>query len=155
MSVIPSYIKNLTIFALPLLLSGCVFHDYPAPRVEGTLSDAGKPLAGIIVTLTNYDQPIATTQTDSHGHFSLAPQGNWHLFIPIGPQDRIERWTLIANDLQGQKRSIYSGGSFGGPFSGYSRGDRISLICDLSPAARKTQRFSEAQACEPSLVKTP
>lgn len=155
MSVAPAHIKNLTTFALPLLLSGCVFHDYPAPRVQGTLSDAGKPLAGITVTLTDYDQPIATTQTGSDGHFSLTPPGNWNLFIPIGPQDRVGRWALIANDLQGQKRSIYSGGSLGGPFSGYSRGDRISLSCDLSPAARKIQPFDEEQFCEPILEKTP
>ncbi|WP_017349929.1 hypothetical protein [Pantoea sp. A4] len=107
------------------------------------------------VTLTDYDQPIAITQTSSSGHFSLTPPGNWNLFIPIGPQDRVGRWALIADDLQGQKRSIYSGGSIGGPFSGYSKNDRISLICDLSPAERKIQRFSEEQFCEPILVKAP
>ncbi|XTZ38106.1 hypothetical protein ACQYRI_19615 [Salmonella enterica] len=24
----------------------------------------------------------------------MVPQGSWHVFIPVGPQDRLSRWTL-------------------------------------------------------------
>lgn len=89
MSVTTFPITSLAIFALPLLLSGCVYHDYPTRQIEGTLTNAGEPLAGVAVSLTEFDRQIATAQTDSNGHFSMAPQGNWHVFIPVGPQDRL------------------------------------------------------------------
>ena len=148
MSVITSRITSLAILALPMLLSGCVFHDYPSPQVEGTLTHAGEPLAGVQVSLTEFDHPIATVQTDSYGHFSLASQGNWHLFIPVGPQDRVSRWTLTTIDRQGKELSLYTSYRMGGVFSGYSRKDRVQLICELSPADGKSQSQGSDRFCE-------
>ena len=109
-------IASLAIVALTFLLSGCVYHDYPSPRIEGTLNNAGKPLPRVTVSLVEFDQHIATTQTDNNGYFSFVPQGDWHVFIPVGPQDRLSSWTLTTIDPQGQKRDIYTSQRFGGPF---------------------------------------
>lgn len=114
MSVASSRIINHFIFVFPFLLGGCVYHDYPTPRIEGTLTNAGEPLAGVAVSLTEFDRQIATAQTDSHGRFSIAPQGNWHVFIPVGPQDSLSRWALTTVDSQGHEFSIYTDGRFGG-----------------------------------------
>lgn len=148
MSVTPSRITNLAVFVLPLLLSGCVYHDYPAPQIEGALMDAGKPLSGVSISLTEFDQQIATTHTDSNGHFAIAPQGNWHLFIPVGPQDRLGSWSLTTVDSQGNGLRIYSEQRFGGVFSGYSSNDRVKLSCDLSPANGKNLSQENTLFCE-------
>lgn len=155
MSVIPSRITSHVIFALPFLLSGCVYHDYPTPQVEGTLTNAGEPLAGVTVSLTEFDRPIATVKTDSNGRFSLVPQGNWHVFIPVGPQDRLSRWTLTTIDRQGQELSIYTGQRFGGVFSGYSSNDRMKLSCELSPAGGKSRSHESNPFCESVPVSYP
>lgn len=139
-------IASQAIVALTLLLSGCVYHDYPSPRIEGTLNNAGKPLPRVTVSLVEFDRHIATTQTDNNGYFSFVPQGDWHVFIPVGPQDRLSSWTLTTIDPQGQKRDIYTSQRFGGPFSGYSRNDSVKLFCELSPTSSKSQNiFCEAQ----------
>ena len=139
-------IASQAIVALTLLLSGCVYHDYPSPRIEGTLNNAGKPLPRVTVSLVEFDRQIATTQTDNNGYFSFVPQGDWHVFIPVGPQDRLSSWTLTTIDPQGQKRDIYTSRRFGGPFSGYSRNDNVKLLCELSPTSGESQNiFCEAQ----------
>ncbi|MCG8708580.1 carboxypeptidase regulatory-like domain-containing protein [Brenneria sp. 4F2] len=147
---VTSCLTSHVIFALSFLLSGCVYHDYPTPQIEGTLTNAGEPLAGVAVSLTEFDRPIATVQTDSNGHFSMVPQGNWHVFIPVGPQDRLSRWTLTIIDLQGQELSIYTRQRLGGVFSGYSRNDRVKLICELSSAGGKSRSQESKLFCEPA-----
>ncbi|AWC85240.1 carboxypeptidase regulatory-like domain-containing protein [Enterobacter ludwigii] len=139
-------IVSQAIVALTFLFSGCVYHDYPSPRIEGTLNNAGKPLPRVTVSLVEFDRHIATTQTDNNGYFSFVPQGDWHVFIPVGPQDRLSSWTLTTIDPQGQKRDIYTSQRFGGPFSGYSRSDSVKLFCELSPTSGESQNiFCEAQ----------
>ncbi|KEY56473.1 DUF6795 domain-containing protein [Serratia sp. DD3] len=155
MSVTTFRITSLAIFALPWLLSGCVYHDYPTPQIEGTLTNAGKPLAGVAVSLTEFDRQIATAQTDSNGHFSMAPKGNWHVFIPVGPQDRLSHWSLTTTDHQGQEISIYTSQRLGGVFSGYSRNDRVKLNCELSPAGEKSRSQESTLFCEPIPVNDP
>ncbi|QLO13079.1 MULTISPECIES: DUF6795 domain-containing protein [Citrobacter] len=148
MSVTPSRIARCVIATLPFLLCACVYHDYPAPQIQGTLTQAGEPLAGIAVSITEFDHQIATTQTDSNGHFLLVPQGNWHVFIPVGPQDRLSSWTLTTIDHQGQELSIYTGQRFGGVFSGYSGNDRVKLSCKLSPVGAKNKHQEGNPLCE-------
>ena len=139
-------IVSQAIVALTFLFSGCVYHDYPSPRIEGTLNNAGKPLPRVTVSLVEFDRQIATTQTDNNGYFSFVPQGDWHVFIPVGPQDRLSSWTLTTIDPQGQKRDIYTSRRFGGPFSGYSMSDNVKLFCELSPTSGESQNiFCEAQ----------
>ncbi|HCR3447796.1 DUF6795 domain-containing protein [Citrobacter werkmanii] len=149
MSAIPSRIARCVIFTLPFLLSGCIYHDYPSPQIEGTLTRAGEPLAGTTVSLTEFDRQIATVQTDNNGHFLLEPQGDWHVFIPIGPQDRLSQWTLTTIDPQGKELNIYTDGRFGGVFSGYSGNDRVKLSCELSPAKTKNNQQEGNPLCEP------
>lgn len=148
-------ITNHVIFVLLFLLSGCVYHDYPTPQIEGTLTKAGEPVVGVVVSLTEFDRQIATTQTDNNGHFSMVPPGNWHVFIPVGPQDRLSRWTLATIDHQGQELSLYTGKRFGGVFSGYSRDDRVKLICELSSAGGESRSLQSNQFCEPVPVNSP
>lgn len=155
MSVTTSQITSHVIFALSFLLSGCVYHDYPTPLVEGTLTNAGEPLVGVTVSLTEFDRQIATAKTDSNGHFSMVPQGNWHVFIPVGPQDRLSRWTLTTIDRQGQELSIYTSQRFGGFFSGYSRNDRMKLSCELSPTGGKSRSHESNLFCESVPVSYP
>ena len=110
------------------------------------MNNAGKPLPRVTVSLVEFDRHIATTQTDNNGYFSFVPQGDWHVFIPVGPQDRLSSWTLTTIDPQGQKRDIYTSRRFGGPFSGYSRSDNVKLFCELSPTSGESQNiFCEAQ----------
>lgn len=155
MSVTPSRIARYVIFTLPFLLSGCIYHDYPSPQIEGSLTRAGEPLTGATVSLTECDRQIATVKTDSNGHFLLVPQGDWHVFIPIGPQDRLSQWTLTTIDHQGQELNIYTDGRFGGVFSGYSGNERLTLICELSPAGGKTQNQESHPFCKSIPVHAP
>ncbi len=79
--------RTLSIMAaLPLMisLSGCVFHDYNSPHIEGVILNQGQPVADVPVVLTDVDTQVRTT-TDSQGRFTLAPPGEWHLFIPHRP----------------------------------------------------------------------
>ncbi|WP_072166262.1 MULTISPECIES: hypothetical protein [unclassified Erwinia] len=123
----------LLTIASPLLLSGCLFHDYSTPHVDGTLANGGKPIVGAAVTLTDFCKPIATSQTDTSGHFSLTPDGHWQLFIPVGPQDRLIRWAVVVDSSEGELQ-LYSSQRFGGVFSGYSGSDRLTLACDIAGA---------------------
>lgn len=148
MSVAIFRITNPVIFALTFLLSGCVYHDYPAPRIEGILMNRDEPLIGVTVSLAEFDQQIASVQTDSNGHFTIEPQGNWHIFIPVGPQDRLSSWTLTTINRQGTKLNIYTSHRLGGIFSGYSGNDRLKLFCELSPVDRKSRSLESGQLCE-------
>jgi hypothetical protein len=123
------------IIASPLLLSGCLYHQYTSPQIEGTLSHAGKPLTGATVSVTDVGKKIVSSQTDANGHFALHPEGNWQVFIPIGPQDLRIHWTLALDTPEGEL-SLYEGYRSGGVFSGYSKRDNLVLACDTaSPVA--------------------
>ncbi len=119
------------IIASPLLLSGCLHHQYTSPQIEGTLSHAGKPLAGATVSVTDFGKKIVSSQTDANGHFALHPEGNWQVFIPIGPQDLYLHWTLVLDQPEGEL-SLYDGYRAGGVFDGYSKSDNLVLGCDTA-----------------------
>jgi len=126
-------LSTLWVLSATLLSSSCVYHDYHSPHINGVIANKGKVLAGVQVSLVSFNHQTQTTTTDAEGHFSLIPQGEWNIFIPIGPQDRMTRWSLVIE--QSQMEIIgYQGSRFGGVFSGYSFSDRITLVCDLSLA---------------------
>ncbi len=37
-------------------LSGCVYHNYGSPHINGVITDQGQTLAGVKVSLANFDQ---------------------------------------------------------------------------------------------------
>ncbi|RWA56099.1 hypothetical protein B0X05_06215, partial [Yersinia pestis] len=39
-------------------LSGCVYHNYGSPHINGVITDQGQTLAGVKVSLANFDQKI-------------------------------------------------------------------------------------------------
>lgn len=141
--------RTLSIMAalsLMISLSGCVFHDYNSPHIEGVILNQGQPVADVPVVLTDVDTQVRTT-TDSQGRFTLAPPGEWHLFIPTGPQDRLSRWFVIIE--QGQKTFTgYTGSRFGNVFSGYSGSDRIRLVCELSLKSHNASPTGKAPLCQ-------
>ncbi len=87
-------------------------------------------MAGVKVSLANFDQ-----NTDNHhryqGTFLVYSARRVECFIPIGPQDRMNNWSIIIEqgplEITGYKRS-----HLGGAFSGYSYRDHITLVCDVS-----------------------
>lgn len=117
-------------------LSGCAFYDYYTPAVVGIVTERGVPLADIDVSLTASGNKTLTARTDGRGRFSFQPQGKWVVFIPIGPQDRIISWSIAIARPDGEITGYRQGG-MGGVFSGYSRRDRIHLICELFPASQE------------------
>lgn len=129
----------MTVLTTAIFLNGCVYHDYNSPHIDGVLTRQGQPLAKVNVSLTNYDRIVQTTTTDSKGYFSLVPKGEWNVFIPIGPQDRMTRWQIII-EQDAEKFTGYEDGRIGGVFSGYSGSDRVSLLCDLSPSDTNAAR---------------
>jgi hypothetical protein len=78
-------------------LTGCVpwpHHYLTAPQIVGTVSRAGKPVAGVHVRLADLMtragkvSPQATTQeaiTDAQGHFSMGPirRFSWRSQVPL------------------------------------------------------------------------
>lgn len=136
----------MIVLAAATFLNGCVYHDYNSPHIEGVLTRQGQPLANVNVSLANSAQIMQTTTTDSKGYFSLAPKGEWNVFIPIGPQDRFTRWSVIIE--QGSETLTgYQDSGIGGVFSGYSSNDRVSLNCDLSQANIKTDESEVHYFC--------
>ncbi|NUU67315.1 carboxypeptidase regulatory-like domain-containing protein [Enterobacteriaceae bacterium BIT-l23] len=139
-------LSTIAALLLTVSLSGCVFHDYNSPHIEGVILNQGQPVADVPVILTNVDKQVRITTTDSLGRFTLAPPGEWHLLIPIGPQDRLSRWAVIIE--QGQKTLTgYTESRFGGVFSGYSGRDRIRLICELSPKSDNASPTEKVPLC--------
>lgn len=83
--------------AAAVVLTGCVpwpHHYLTAPRIEGTVSRAGKPVGGAHVRLADLMTPSGTvaadaiTQeavTDAQGHFSLGPvrRFSWRSHVPL------------------------------------------------------------------------
>lgn len=43
-------------FVWHCLLSGCVYHNYGSPHINGVITDQGQTLAGVKVSLANFDQ---------------------------------------------------------------------------------------------------
>ena len=128
-----------------LMLSGCIFHDYDTPAVEGTLTERGQPLSGVRVFLESGSWR-QETRTDSQGHFAFPGQGSWKVFIPVGPQDRMSRWSVLIARPSGEI-TAYKEGGIGGPFSGYSRSDSVRLTCDLARADEKNQMAAPGAVC--------
>lgn len=128
-----------------LMLSGCVFHDYDTPAVEGTLTERSQPLSDVRVFLESGSQR-QETRTDSQGHFAFARQGSWKVFIPVGPQDRMSRWSVVIARPSGEI-TVYKQGGLGGPFSGYSRSDSVRLTCDLARADDDNQAAMVNTVC--------
>lgn len=131
------HFKNMLLIVLALsgsaLLTGCVSHDYDSPHIDGVVTHQGQALPGVTVSLASANEIVQTTATDDSGHFALNPEGEWNVFIPIGPQDRMIHWSVMID--QGTSKIIgYEGGRFGGVFSGYSHGDHVRLVCDVSQA---------------------
>jgi hypothetical protein len=141
----------MMVLAAATFLNGCVYHDYNSPHIEGVLTRQGQPLVNVNVSLASYDQIVQTTTTDSKGYFSLAPKGEWNVFIPIGPQDRFNQWQVII-EQGSEKITGYKDGHIGGVFSGYSASDRVSLLCDLSPSNINTDE-SDNLPCAVALEK--
>lgn len=131
-------------------LSGCVYHNYGSPHINGIITDQGQTLAGVKVSLANFDQKVQTTTTDTKGHFSFIPQGEWNVFIPIGPQDRMNNWSIIIEqgplEITGYKRS-----HLGGAFSGYSYRDHITLVCDVSLSRKDIGDSDNNPVCRPDI----
>jgi hypothetical protein len=141
-------LSTIAALLLTASLSGCVFRDYSSPHIEGVILNQGQPVADVPVVLIDVDKQVRTTTTDSQGRFTLTPPGEWHLLIPIGPQDRLSRWSVIIE--QGQETITgYTESRFGGVFSGYSGSDRIHLICDLSPKSDNASPTEKVTLCQP------
>lgn len=145
--------KRMMKFALPMalmgtvFLSGCVWHDYNSPKIDGVVTHQGQKLAGVKVSLAYYDRDIETTTTDAQGHFSFKAQGEWNVLIPIGPQDRLIRWSVIIKPEGVEEITGYEGGRVGGVFSGYSSGDRMTLLCDIALAHESSDDPQQTQVC--------
>ena len=133
------------ILTAALMLSGCVFHDYDTPAVEGTLTERGQPLSNVRVALEDGGQR-QETKTDAQGHFSFPGRGSWKVFIPVGPQDRMNHWSVLIARPSGEI-TAYEEGGLGGPFSGYSRSDSVRLACDLARVEKISQMTAPGGVC--------
>ena len=134
--------------AVCVLLNGCVWHDYSNPAIEGIVTNKGQPLPGVRVALSAYDEVIEETRTDANGHFSLKARGEWSVFIPIGPQDRVTHWSVLLYPEGTETITGYEQGGIGGFFSGYSSGDRVNLNCDIARYRGKTDRYTLSGVCQ-------
>lgn len=132
-----------------IFFTGCVYHDYDSPHINGIITYQGQPLHGVTVSLASANEIVLTTTTDDKGLFALNPKGEWNVFIPIGPQDRINYWSVIIN--QGASAIAgYEEHGIGGVFSGYSHDDHITLACDVSQAGTKTGDSYGGHICKKS-----
>lgn len=64
-------------------LSGCVYHNYGSPHINGVITDQGQTLAGVKVSLANFDQKIQTTTTDTKGHSRLFRKASGMFLFPL------------------------------------------------------------------------
>lgn len=143
------YYKTLVMAMVVLgsvTLSGCVFYSYSSPRIDGVITRHGQAQAGLKVALIDFGQTVQTTQSDSQGRFSFAGQGEWSVFIPIGAQDRITRWSVVI-EQHGREITGYEAGGIGGPFSGYSGSDHMMLSCDMSLAKENANAADASPVC--------
>ena len=128
------------------LLTGCVVHHYTSPAINGIITRQGQPSAGTTVSLTHFESNVQTTRTDAAGRFAFDAQGEWQVFIPVGPQDRLTRWSVIIAQPPGTITGYESGG-IGGVFSGYSRHDQITLRCNISANDRNSVNPENTPVC--------
>lgn len=137
----------LVVVTATSFLSGCVWHDYNSPKIEGVVIHQGQALAGVKVALDDGSRESVTATTDEQGHFSLNPQGEWSVFIPIGPQDRFLHWSVIIYPTGTERIAGYEGGGTGGFFSGYSSSDRVNLLCDIALADESADKPQGDRIC--------
>ncbi|RDK86751.1 hypothetical protein C8D90_11025 [Enterobacillus tribolii] len=129
------------------LLSGCVFYDHNfPPRIEGVVTEQGQALAGVQVSLKQFNQIVKTTHSDEKGCFSFETPGEWRVFIPIGPIDRVTEWSIVIGQPP-QSIVGYQYRRFGGVLSGHTGDDHIVLDCDLSLENKEKVRSEYDSLC--------
>ncbi len=130
-------------------LSGCVYHNYGSPHINGVITDQGQTLAGVKVSLANFDQKYRQPPPIPRD-ISRYSARRVECFIPIGPQDRMNNWSIIIEqgplEITGYKRS-----HLGGAFSGYSYRDHITLVCDVSLSRKDIGDSDNNPVCRPDI----
>lgn len=113
---------------LVLLQSGCVAYTQSQPAIEGRLLDStGKPVPAANITLKSF-RPRATTVTDSEGFFAFAGEHEWSFFLPIGPADKVNLFSLLIS-AQGQQYDVLLFQKLSGP---YGLGlTELGVLCTL------------------------
>ena len=109
MSVTPSRIARCVIATLPFLLCACVYHDYPAPQIQGTLTQAGEPLAGIAVSITEFDhqgQELSIYTGQRFGGVFSGYSGNDRVKLscklsPVGAKNKHQEGNPLCESIPG------------------------------------------------------
>lgn len=118
--------RGLGVIVTTLLLSACIpvsHWHYFAPRVTGTVTIGGLPVAGAELVLSD-GHKTATASTDSAGHFNIGPLRTYE----------VTTW-LIGDPLYGYSLALRVAGSeYPGMtafHSGYAPA-RLELTCDIA-----------------------
>ena len=131
-------------------LSGCVVwphHYLTAPRISGTVSRAGQPVAGVhvrladVMTAGGVMAPTAIRQdavTDAQGHFAIGPirRFAWTGPVPVlGVAERAFPWGL---QISGDGHAWQPGWLQDPTLIGYVVKVTLVARCDLGAASRSS-----------------